>query len=141
MKTSKEKIQLIVTGILGIVLVLMSARTFEQMRSKKSQRSAPSVVVQPVAADPSAPVYAALAEEAAKLSVERDPFFPVPKVAASSIVLNGILWDENKPTAIINNEIVQVGQSVNGKVIVGIRKDRVILSDGSKEFELKMYEE
>ena len=56
-------------------------------------------------------------------------------------MLNGILWDESKPTAIINNEIVQVGQSVNGKVIIRIQKDRDLLSDGSKEFELKMYEE
>lgn len=141
MKTSKERIQLVVIGILAVVLVLACVRTYMQMQSKKMKRGAGAAAVQSVSADQTAPLYVTLAEEAGQISIERDPFFPVPKVSASSIVLNGILWDEVKPTAIINNEIVQVGQSVNGKVVVGIWKDKVILSDGSNEVDLKMYEE
>lgn len=142
MKTSKERIQLAVIGILAVILVLACVRTYMQMQAKKIKRyGAGAAAVEAVSADQAVPLYAALAEEAGRISAERDPFFPVPKISASSIVLNGILWDENQPTAIINNEIVQVGQSVNGKVIVGIWKDRVILSDGDKEVELKMYEE
>ncbi len=142
MKTAKEKSQLVITAILGVVLILVSVRTYVQMQSKKIKRSgAGAVTVQAVSMDQAVPLYVILAEEAGQISIERDPFSPVPKAPASGIVLNGILWDENKPTAIINNEIVQAGQSVNGKVIVEIQKDKVILKDGSRNIELKMYEE
>lgn len=41
--------------------------------------------------------------------------------------LQGILWDEKKPLAIINAEIVSEGQEIRGKKIIKIEKDSVIV--------------
>src|SRR3989338_6885219 len=141
MKITKEKSQLVLTVILGIILILLSVRAYHQLQAKRPMRSWAGAVAAPaVSADQAAPSYVALAEEAGQTSIERDPVFPASKVSAASIVLNGIFWDEVNPTAVINNEILQAGQSVNGKVIMEIQSDKVILNDGSRNIELKMYE-
>ena len=64
----------------------------------------------------------------------RDPFSL--KVA---LALNGILWDDNLPQAIIGDNVVKVGDKVGNNTVVSILKDRVILNDGTRdlEFELK----
>jgi len=53
-----------------------------------------------------------------------------------ALTINGILWDKKNPLAIINEEIVKVGDKVDGNTVVGIEQDRVILNDGSKDIEL-----
>jgi len=56
----------------------------------------------------------------------------------SGFALTGILWDEVKPLAIIDGEVVKKGDKVGSKVIVDIKEDRVILSDGQEFFEVKL---
>ena len=48
------------------------------------------------------------------------------------------MWDKEKPIAIINGEIIKVGDNVGGNIVVDIKQDRVILNDGAKDFELKL---
>lgn len=50
--------------------------------------------------------------------------------------LNGILWDPQRPSAIINNQVVSVGDRLRGWQVMEIRKDRVVLSDGATTREL-----
>ncbi len=54
------------------------------------------------------------------------------------LTLAGIIWDEKKPLAIINNEIVKAQDKINGRTVIEIKHDRVILNDGSEDFELRL---
>lgn len=54
------------------------------------------------------------------------------------IVINGIIWTEHLPVAIINNDIVQQGEAWGDFKVEKIEKDRVILSRGSIQFEIPL---
>ena len=45
--------------------------------------------------------------------------------STSSLVVKGIVFSQNKPSAIINNEILTEGQIINGVKITKITKDSV----------------
>jgi type II secretory pathway component PulC len=69
----------------------------------------------------------------------RSPFLPSEYIKkTTSLVLNGILWDRDNPQAVINGKIVKVGSKIDSKEVIEIKEDRVILSDGTKIFELKL---
>ncbi len=60
------------------------------------------------------------------------------KRTPKAINLEGILWDANDPKAIINGNIVGVGETVEGKMIIEIKANSVIIKgDDGEEFELK----
>ena len=56
----------------------------------------------------------------------------------SDFKLEGILWDESQPTAIINGEILKEGDKIGSAKIVQIQKDSVIINDGSKDYRLNL---
>ncbi len=71
----------------------------------------------------------------------RNPFVPKAKEVKVElrIVLNGIVWDANKPVAMINDKVLGMGESLNDKItVVQIKPDRVILNNGESDFELKL---
>ena len=47
--------------------------------------------------------------------------------------LKGIIWDAQKPCALIGESVVMVGDYVNGKKVVKINKNLVVLDDNGKE--------
>ncbi|MCK5655963.1 MAG: hypothetical protein KAI03_06715 [Candidatus Aureabacteria bacterium] len=70
----------------------------------------------------------------------RDPF-TVPKVSADISVelkLNGIMWDKDNPLTIINGKVLKKGDKIGTNTVIGIKQNRVFLSDGNREFELKL---
>ena len=67
-------------------------------------------------------------------SVGRTDPFSLPKRGVvrkvrrqSEFSLEGIIWDRQKPLAIINDQIVSEGEVLEGRVIERIEKNRVIL--------------
>lgn len=73
------------------------------------------------------------------ISWKRSPF--AIKGAAgdiSQLVLNGILSSGDDMKAIINNTVVDKGSKIGDNTVVDIKKDSVILNDGTKDFELKL---
>ncbi len=50
--------------------------------------------------------------------------------------LSGIIWDKENPMAVINDNIVKIGDKIDGNTVVSIEQDRVVLNDGSKNIEL-----
>jgi len=78
------------------------------------------------------------AKKTAYSSWSRDPFSATstPVKGYGGPTLDGIMWDKEKPMAIINNNILKIGDKIDGNTIVEIKQDRVILSDGSKNIEL-----
>jgi hypothetical protein len=69
---------------------------------------------------------------------KRNPFVPASSGTSSALALNGIIWNKDRPKAMIGDAIVVKGDSVNGNKVVDIKPDRVILNDGVSNFELKM---
>jgi hypothetical protein len=83
--------------------------------------------------------------------IKRDPFLPsyMRLEARTSDVytceelgfsLSGIVWDPKNPVAIINGEVMHVGDSVDGKKILEIKKDRVILGEGEARYTVILWE-
>lgn len=70
----------------------------------------------------------------------RNPFVPegTTMQAAARLFLNGIVWDEKSPQAIINDRIVRVGDSVGDRQVVAIGQTSVILKEGDQELELRL---
>ena len=70
---------------------------------------------------------------------DRSPFvLQKSKKYDSGLILGGIFWDKDKPQAIINNQIVGLGDELEGYKVIEIKKDHVILSDGANKIELKL---
>ncbi|HEA47298.1 MAG TPA: hypothetical protein ENH97_02685 [bacterium] len=83
------------------------------------------------------------------ISWGRDPFLSplvkgvpeegVPRVGA--LILTGIVRDEKGVQAIIGDYIVSVGDIINGKNVISIKKNEVVLMEGKKKEVLKLEEE
>lgn len=134
----KDKIQLGITGVLVIILLFFLMRA-----PGKGKRPAP-VKAKELATDQNVKepgLYTRLEQEIKKMDFKRDPFskqsFSDPE-ESQGLYLSGILWDEGNPTAIINDEIVAVGGKINGKKIVAIRKNKVILEADGQTTELSL---
>lgn len=56
----------------------------------------------------------------------------------SKLTLNGILVNGNELKAMIGDSVVGKGARIEGNTVVEVRKDRVILNDGTRDFELKL---
>ena len=58
--------------------------------------------------------------------------------ASSKLSLIGIAWDEKSPKAVINDQIVGEGDEIGGARVLKIETNRIILSRGTEEIELKL---
>jgi hypothetical protein len=139
--------QLVILAVLGVVLVAVYGRAFTR-RSPAHPAAVPAgPAAGPQADQPSTPA-ALLSRQAspqrqaqrqreAALSWTRDPFSRGGgSGAVSGLSLSGILWDVSRPIAIINGEMKQVGEEVEGYRIMGISQDRVSVSDGTESFQV-----
>lgn len=70
----------------------------------------------------------------------RNPFklFAAPVKISIGFHLDGIIWDNRAPLAVINGNVVGSGDKVGTNTIVEIKQDIVILNDGIKDFELNL---
>ena len=60
------------------------------------------------------------------------------KRAPKALNIEGIMWDENYPTAIINGIIIGAGEVIEDKTIIEIKLNSVIIrGDDGKDVELK----
>lgn len=81
------------------------------------------------------------------MAAERDPFVSIldleeqqkataKKTDLSKMVLKGIIWNEYKPIAIVNDELVMIGDYWQGLKVEAIEKDSVTLKDQDESFKL-----
>lgn len=73
----------------------------------------------------------------------RDPFLQQSSIAtivkAVNLTLNGILWDEKRPKAIVNEKTIMEGDTIYGYTVEAIRPKSVILKTGEKNIELFVF--
>ena len=56
----------------------------------------------------------------------------------SKLSLNGIIASGKTFKAMIGDSIVGKGDKISGNTVLEVQKDKVILNDGTKDFELKI---
>ena len=149
----KKQQQLVILGVLVMVMITVYARAL--LRPAASARApavrAPADVSAPAAPRPAAapegeisldlPADTGLRQtqraRATGLAWGRDPFTGGSAGGeVSGFDLSGILWDASQPIAIINGQMLRVGDEVEGYRILEITRDRVTMSDGSEPLNL-----
>jgi hypothetical protein len=145
----KEKIQIAVTFASAVLLVVFRHNfagpgpKVETVAGKTpSAAPAPAAQPAPLQREDDMSVLEKLKEEAGRLKPGRDPFSrQAGPAAAKGPVLSGIVWDARDPAAIINGQVVRVGddlESPAGHKVLAIDKNRVILNDGERNIELML---
>jgi hypothetical protein len=143
-----EKIVLV---IVFIILIFIGNYYFNNwIAALKSNNSvivtlAPPVTLklpEPIIIKPENPAEPVVLESEPEPPKMRDPFLSSKnsvqvKTAAVSktlveLKLSGILWDEKIPSAIINSKIVKIGDLIEGKTVVDIEKNRVLVMEEGK---------
>ena len=73
----------------------------------------------------------------------RDPFVPQQMMGglmkAVNLTLNGVLWDEKTPKAIVNEKTLLTGDTIYGYTVMEIRPRSVVLKTGEKMIELRIF--
>lgn len=140
----KDLIQLGITGVLAVVLIFALSNASKKLRRMPrldSENALPKPVDLAVVSE-SKSLYDMLEQQAKLIELRRDPFTAAPitseKTLQSGVDLTGILWDKDKPLAIIDGEIIKKGERVGSKTVIDIKRDRIILSDGEMLTELKL---
>ncbi len=78
-----------------------------------------------------------------EISLVRDPFEKLqPKTSGlviSDLVFSGVIWDKERPLALINDQVLGKGDTISGFEIEDIRADEVILIKGKLRHILRLY--
>lgn len=137
--------KLIILAVLIVVVIFVWARAFRgpSRRRARAPSRAPGLALEKGELE----LFRAQAvpkrtrAKSAYATWDRNPFVRGERGAmvVSGLNLDGIVWDEKSPYAIINDKIVEVGDRIAGKKVIEIKVDSVILSDGTREYELKLW--
>lgn len=134
----KEKKIKIILIVLILIAVLVWARGCQRPRAANSPAQLSQGEIASLLAMNSVPVVLA---RSSYPGWGRNPFVLEPGQNAKKITLNGILWDDQSPKALIGDHIVGKGDSIGPSVVVDIYRDRVILNNGMEYLELRLGEE
>jgi len=135
----KKRLEIIITLALCIIFLAVSMRAVSAARKKTKGKIAVQMPSQGVVSIAVNPPLTEVSED--KLSWVKDPFSG--KLYSSSsemeLRLEGILWDPKKPAAIINGEVVKIGDVLaGGSRIVAIKQNMVVVNDGMRNIEIKL---
>jgi len=132
----KKIIILIILGIVAVISLFYGI--FAPSKARRNIVSEQTSSLQELTAEKGTVYLTRNAKKTAYSSWLRDPFSAssTPIKGYGGPTLDGIMWDKKNPMAIINNNIVKIGDTVSGNTVVDIKQDKVILNDGSKDIEL-----
>jgi hypothetical protein len=134
----KKIIELTVTGIGVIIFIFL---VISHMSAKAGR---PVSKTEPYPASPAVVSVAGKAESWDSIKWGKDPFLlaesKVKEQGMEDLILNGIVSDQENPYAIINNDVVKLGDKVNDMTVIEINEKSVILEqDGQQALELNAY--
>ncbi len=138
----KQKIEVIIIGIGIIFLIFLIIGNVQKVRKKRM-----SIIKtgETVASSMSAPIFLeveVMKESAIREDWGRDPFSFAKSTSGGAglegLVLNGIMWDKDNPFAIINSDVVKVGDKVRSMAVVEITETSVILEYQGKKYTLNL---
>jgi len=129
---------------LAILIVFMSVAIFVWVpRSKKTQNV--SLTASSITSDQAIPMINAVPTKRTEfVDWARDPFTrPQRKEevgSVSNLALLCIILNDKEAQAFINESTVRVGDKITDKTVKQIDQNRVILTDGTKDYVLKLRE-
>lgn len=134
----KKKIEIVVTIVAVLVFLGLLSSTLSKKKDVPKQK--------PAATPFSSAVKAQMTREKLQDNLQwgRDPFVTAiyqvkTEVGTGSFMLSAVIWDENKPLAIINGEVVCVGDAVGGCRVIKINKDNAVIEKDGKEETIELY--
>ena len=152
MTRSQQHVALFV--VLVGVMIAVYARPFRSRGSPRPQGAAATGSAGPAAASVAVPGAGgatpvsspgpskqrdAQRERAAHITWSRDPFLKSGAGGgATGLALSGILWDPRQPMAILNGQMLRVGEELDGYTVVAIDQDRVSVTDGTETFQIQI---
>ena len=129
---------------LAILIVLVTAAIFVWVpKSKKTQGV--SSTTSSVTFDRAIPVVRAVPRKRTEfVDWGRNPFaWPKREEEVggiSDLALSCIIWNDEGTQAVIGKSIVRVGDKIGDKTVKRIEQNRVILTDGTKDYVLELQE-
>lgn len=139
MADNKKKIELTITGIGIIFLIFMAISHMSKHRNNKLvSGSEPFSITESV--------MTSFANDERQTTNDekwgRDPFLlntsNVKEQGMEDLVLNGIVSDKENPYAIINNDVVKLGDKVSGMTIIEINENNVVLDENGQRHTLEL---
>ena len=134
---NKKKIELTVTGIGVVILIFLvtshmsksgRAKGVSKTETYHASESAVTIVSEPESWD--------------ELKWGRDPFSPdaanTKEQGLEDLALSGIMPDEQDPYAIINDEVVKLGDKAGGMTVIEINENNVVLDDNGQRHTLEL---
>ena len=139
---NKKKIELVITGIGIIILIFLIANYIPKSKGNKTVlKTEPYSALVGNGFKP----FPTEAEPGDNVKWGRDPFFMDSNNAIEQgmedLVLNGTVSDKDNPYAIINNEIVKLGDKMSGMTVIEINEKNVVLDENGQRrtLELNLY--
>lgn len=135
---NKKKIQLAITGIGIIILIYMVANNASRPKhiTKPASEVAPNTTLELSMA---ASLKASLGD---KVKWGRDPFLldasKAKERGMEDLTLSGIVAGEQIPYAVINNEVVKLGDKVGVMTVIEINEDNVVLDENGQRHILEL---
>ena len=129
-----------ILGFLGVVLLVVWIRAFNvhPVHLHRAKGARAPTFQQPSKAPPAVPADSPTGSYAQEWG--ESPFLmdrdhrrtagPISEMDPEQYLLEGILWDPQAPSAIVNNQVVNIGDRIGPWRVAEIQKDKVILSNG-----------
>ena len=129
---------------LAIVIVLITVAIFVWVPKGKKTKDVSSTTSS-VTFDQAIPVTRAVPRKRTEfVDWGRNPFALPQREkevdSVSHLELFAIMWDNEGAQAIINESVVREGDKITDKTVKRIEQNRVILTDGTKDYVLKLQE-
>ena len=139
---NKKVVALMILAVLAVISIIYGATATPKGRVKKAAVAGGQVAIAPAQAAAKNVVSTKRRPKRSQFKAwKRNPF--VSGITASTtmttkLTLNGIIWNKTKPRAMIGDTMVVKGDTVGANKVVDIQPGKVILNDGTKDFELKL---
>ena len=154
-KLTKQQREIIITVGLVFILVIALSASFGRMKKRSPKRKEAKKELSVTETKETEPVKVqerkSLSEAIQKMQLgrwrqnwKRDPFLlSLPREEKKKSLLrkfsfshSGIVWKEGKPLALIDDYIVKEGDTIENYTVIKIDRERVILEEAGKKYEL-----
>ncbi len=136
----KKVIALMVLSVLAVISLVYGVTSTPKSRAKAPATPAGQVAAAPAQSTVKSAVSTARRARRSQFKTwKRNPFASGQTAStASELTLNGIIWNKTKPKAMIGDAIVVKGDLLGTNKVIDIQPNKVILNDGTKDFELRI---
>ncbi len=135
----KKVVALIVLAVLAVISLIYGVTASPKGRAKSAATAERQIATAPQQGAKNVVSTERRAKRSQFNTWKRNPFVAgFTTSTMTELTLNGIIWNKTKPKAMIGDAIVAKGDTVGANKVVDIQPNRVILNDGTKDFELKV---